>query len=61
VPDLLRNAPTGYAPASDMADLVWCNGPEETQPLVTGCLERTKDPLATKTTKSHEKIKASKQ
>ncbi len=35
VVNLLRNAPTGYAPNSDMADLVWCNGPEETQPLVT--------------------------
>ncbi|WP_152207589.1 nucleoside-diphosphate sugar epimerase/dehydratase [Marinobacter changyiensis] len=35
VVDLLRNAPTGYAPTSDMADLVWCNGSVETQPLVT--------------------------
>ncbi|MEX0606010.1 MAG: nucleoside-diphosphate sugar epimerase/dehydratase [Marinobacter sp.] len=34
VVDLLRNAPTGYAPTSDMADLVWCNGTVETRPLV---------------------------
>lgn len=35
VTSLLRDAPTGYAPNSDLVDLVWCNGMSESGSSVT--------------------------
>lgn len=35
VVDVLRTAPTGYAPNSDVADLVWCVGAEAAPPVTT--------------------------
>ena len=33
IADLIREAPTGYAPNGDVADLVWCNSCEEVIPV----------------------------
>ncbi|WP_166265061.1 polysaccharide biosynthesis protein [Marinobacter caseinilyticus] len=42
VVDLLRNAPTGYTPSSDMADLVWNRSAEESWQLVKDGTEKAK-------------------